>query len=82
MGAPARAGPRDPVGTVTLVKRKRAAQATVTQYLADLDLSFRFVTGDGLSTPGFGADTTHLLLNPPFGSVPSQKGLRVGAGAR
>jgi len=39
-----------------------------------VDMSFRFITGDGLSTPGFIADTTHVLLNPPFGSVPSQKG--------
>lgn len=42
--------------------------------LLGLDLSFRFVTGDGLSEPGLSADTTHLLLNPPFGPVPSQEG--------
>ena len=39
-----------------------------------LDMSFRFITGDGLSTPDVSADTTHMLLNPPFAVVPSQKG--------
>ena len=43
--------------------------------LCGLDMSFRFITGDGLSTPDVSADTTtHVLLNPPFAVVPSHKG--------